>query len=261
MSPTHFTHLVHLATSPGLPLDTHLDGGETPVLTVVVAPLFQAGPRPRLLLAQDRQDAEDDGDARVQGDAHQALRHAVSDVLEVHGLALDQHPDGDQGVEGAGRAGGRRRRQRRQIRGRAAEEVAGRGPARRRRRLNLGGGEEAKSVGNEAAATISTSIPAAGEEQEEGCEKSGFYRWTAMGSSQDPGTDWTTILESFTPHWCSFAMAPFSSGSMMLWFHRAWTMPMRRPLPSWTCGAGPLLCMAGVEGDRVAAVGRTKLGF
>jgi hypothetical protein len=29
----------------------------------------------------------------------------------------------------------------------------------------------------------------------------------------------------------------------MVSFQRAWTMPMRRLLPSWSCGAGPLLCI------------------
>jgi hypothetical protein len=61
-----------------------------------------------------------------------------------------------------------------------------------------------------------------------------------MGSSHAPGTVCTTIFESFTPHSCSLAFAPARRGSMMVSFHRAWTMPIRRLLPSWSCGAGPL---------------------
>lgn len=69
-----------------------------------------------LRLAEHRQDAEDDGHARVELHAHEALGHGVCDVLEVHGLALDQHADGDEGVEGL-RGGGSRRWQRRQVGG------------------------------------------------------------------------------------------------------------------------------------------------
>jgi len=36
-------------------------------------------------------------------------------------------------------------------------------------------------------------------------------------------------------------LVPSSSGWMMVSFQRAWTMPMRRELPSWTWGAGPLV--------------------
>lgn len=66
------------------------------------------------------------------------------------------------------------------------------------------------------------------------------YLCTAAGSSNDPGTVCTTMFPSATPHSNSFALAPCTSGSMMLWFHRAWTMATRSGEPSYFCGAGPL---------------------
>ena len=68
------------------------------------------------------------------------------------------------------------------------------------------------------------------------------HLWTAIGSSHEPGTDWTTMLDSLTPHSSNLALVPARRGSMMVSFQRAWMMPMRRPLPSWCCGAGPLVC-------------------
>ena len=68
------------------------------------------------------------------------------------------------------------------------------------------------------------------------------HLWTAIGSSHEPGTDWTTMLDPLTPHSSNLALVPARRGSMMVSFQRAWMMPMRRPLPSWCCGAGPLVC-------------------
>ena len=59
-----------------------------------------------LILIEDGEDAKDDGDVGVELDAHEAVDGGVGNVLEVHGLALDEHTDGDDGVEGAARAGG-----------------------------------------------------------------------------------------------------------------------------------------------------------
>lgn len=103
---------------------------------MVVAPAGQPRARLSLLVIEHGQDAEDDRDAEVQTNAHQALGDGVGDVLEVHGLALDQHADGDYGVEGPrGRVvdgeGG-------QVRRRGAEEVAGAGGG-ARGLLDLGG--------------------------------------------------------------------------------------------------------------------------
>lgn len=61
-----------------------------------------------------------------------------------------------------------------------------------------------------------------------------------MGSSQEPGTDWVTMFASLTPQARSFSFAPLTRGSMMVEFQRAWTMPMRRPVPSCCWGVGPL---------------------
>lgn len=94
------SRLFHLALSPSAALDAELDGGKAPVLAVVVAGGRQAGAGAGLVVVEDGEDAEDDGDAEVEADAHEPLRHGVGDVLEVHGLALDQHADGDDGVEG-----------------------------------------------------------------------------------------------------------------------------------------------------------------
>lgn len=65
-------------------------------------------------------------------------------------------------------------------------------------------------------------------------------RWTAIGSSHEPGTDCSTILDSFTPQARSFALVPATNGSMTAWFHRAWTIPTLKELPSWCSGAGAL---------------------
>lgn len=124
----HDRPLLDLASSPILALDRHLDSSETPVLAVVMASRDEAGPRLRLLLGEHGQDAKDDGHARVERDAHQALRHRVGNVLEVHRLALDQHANGDQGVERLRRHRGRGGvAQRGEVGCRAAEEVAGAG--------------------------------------------------------------------------------------------------------------------------------------
>ena len=61
-----------------------------------------------------------------------------------------------------------------------------------------------------------------------------------MGSSHDPGQDWTTMLDSLTPHSSSLAFAPSTMGSMTVEFQRAWTMPMRSDEPSCCWGVGPL---------------------
>jgi hypothetical protein len=47
------------------------------------------------------------------------------------------------------------------------------------------------------------------------------HRWTAIGSSHEPGTDCSTIFDSFTPHSRSLALVPASKGSMMVSFQRA----------------------------------------
>lgn len=66
---------------------------------MVVAARGEPRARLGLVIVEHRQHAEDDGDAEVESSAHQAVGHRVRDVLKVHSLALDQHADGDDGVE------------------------------------------------------------------------------------------------------------------------------------------------------------------
>lgn len=91
---------------------------------MVVTAGRESGAGLRLLVAEDGQDAKDDGDARVEADAHEALGDGVGNILKVHRLALDEDADGDDGVKGlaAGGVGGEGG----QVRGGGAEEVAGR---------------------------------------------------------------------------------------------------------------------------------------
>ena len=80
----------------------HLHRSRSPVLAMIVA-LVRTTPntRPlqRLVVRQRGEDAKDDRHARVELDAHERVRHAVADVLEVHRRALDEHADGDHRVE------------------------------------------------------------------------------------------------------------------------------------------------------------------
>lgn len=117
---------------------------------MVVAAGGDAGAGLGLVLAEDGEDAEDDGDARVELDAHEAVGDAVGDVLKVHGLALDEDANRDDGVKGggrgrggAGRGGGGGVGEGGQVRGRGAEEVARGAAGRGGGGLDLGGGEEA----------------------------------------------------------------------------------------------------------------------
>lgn len=77
-------------------------------------------------------------------------------------------------------------------------------------------------------------------------DRGGLDLCTAIGSSHDPGTLCTTMLDSLTPQASSLAFVPARSGSMMVSFQRACTMPMRRAEPSCCCGVGPLVCIFGV---------------
>lgn len=60
--------------------------------------------RARLRLGQAGEHAEDDGDAAVELDAHEAVRDRVADVFKVHRRALDEHADRNHRVKGAARA-------------------------------------------------------------------------------------------------------------------------------------------------------------
>lgn len=65
--------LFDLALGPGAPLDAELNGSQTPVLAVVVGAAEQTGASLGLVVAQDRQDAKDDGDGQVELGAHEAV--------------------------------------------------------------------------------------------------------------------------------------------------------------------------------------------
>lgn len=60
----------------------------------------------------------------------------------------------------------------------------------------------------------------------------------ANGSSYDPGTVLTTMFSGLTPCAWSLAMVPLTREEMMASFHRAWTMAMRKPEPSYETGGG-----------------------
>lgn len=70
---------------------------------MVVAVGRDAGASLGLLVVEDGQDAKDDGDARVELNAHEAMRDSIRNVLKVHGLALDQNANGNNGVESRSR--------------------------------------------------------------------------------------------------------------------------------------------------------------
>src|SRR5699024_700720 len=116
----------------------------------------------------------------------------------------------------------------------------GRGGAARGGRLDLRGGEEAggRRRGVSEHPMQKRSSRRKNEEEEglrhgsraRGGHSSGesgrgtTHRWTAKGSSHEPGQDCTTTLDSLTPHSRSLAFAPATRGSMMVEFQRAWTM-------------------------------------
>lgn len=131
--------LLQLPLSPSRAFHAQFDSSEAPVLAVVVAAAREPRARLGLLVIEHGQDAENDGHAEVEADAHQALRDGVRDVLEVHGLALDQHADGDDGVEGPRGRGRLVDREGGQVDRRGAEEVAGAGRAARGGLLDLRG--------------------------------------------------------------------------------------------------------------------------
>ena len=73
---------------------------------MIMPPTPDTRPDERLFLRQHSQQPKHDRHAAVELHAHEAVRHGVGDVLEVHGLAFDQHADGDDGVEGTGGVAG-----------------------------------------------------------------------------------------------------------------------------------------------------------
>lgn len=51
-----------------------------------------------LVVRQSSQDTEDNWDSGVERDAHESVRDAFADVLEVHGRTLDEDADGNDSV-------------------------------------------------------------------------------------------------------------------------------------------------------------------
>ena len=207
------------------------------IMTLILPPP-KARPLQRLIVRESSQHAEDDRDPCIELHAHERVRHAVADVLEVHRRALDEHPDRDDRVEGLVRHVRRRRYRRPGARparnwGRhgqaaeAAEEI-------RRRRAGLYVGSRDDSV-----RTTRAWFPRRLITEEEDATGRSAYLWHARGSSKLPGTVWTTMLWSLTPCAFSFLTAPATSASMTVLFHRAWTMATLRGAPSkedWDCG-------------------------
>ena len=91
-----------LSFTPPPRIHRHLYGGHTPVLAVIMPFVFtfaNSSPNQSLVFREGREDAEDDGDAGVELDAHKAVGDGVRDVLKVHGFAFDQDADGDHCIE------------------------------------------------------------------------------------------------------------------------------------------------------------------
>jgi hypothetical protein len=158
----------------------------------------------RLLLIQHRQESENQRNTSVELYAHETLRDGIGDVFEMHGLALDQHANGDDSIEGAGGSGSGAclvEVEGGQVCGRGAEQVAG-AEGGGGCGLDLRGGEESGVV---SLFAIESSVVRA----------RGAYLEQAMGSSQEPGTDCTTMLDSLTPEASSLAFVPARSGSII----------------------------------------------
>eukprot|EP00428_Durinskia_dybowskii_P024754 CAMPEP_0170240230 /NCGR_PEP_ID=MMETSP0116_2-20130129/19873_1 /TAXON_ID=400756 /ORGANISM="Durinskia baltica, Strain CSIRO CS-38" /LENGTH=247 /DNA_ID=CAMNT_0010491049 /DNA_START=47 /DNA_END=788 /DNA_ORIENTATION=+ len=83
-----------------LPLqEARLHDGESPIFAAVVARALHPRASLCLLLVQAAEDAVDDGHAVRQVQVHDALGHGFADVLEMHGLALDEAADAHYAIE------------------------------------------------------------------------------------------------------------------------------------------------------------------
>jgi hypothetical protein len=82
-------------------LRRHLHRSSAPVLAVVVPFIDAANSRAfqRLIFRECGKDPEYDWHARVELHAHECVRDALADVLEMHGRALDEHANRDYCVE------------------------------------------------------------------------------------------------------------------------------------------------------------------
>ena len=79
----------------------HLHRSSAPVLTVVVPFIHATNSRAfqRLIFRERGKDPKYDGHARVELHAHECVRDALANVLEMHGRALDEYADRDYCVE------------------------------------------------------------------------------------------------------------------------------------------------------------------
>lgn len=113
------------------------------VMPLVLICTRNARPVETLLLTQQRQQAKDDRHIAIQLQAHETMTDRISNVLEVHRLALDQHANGDDRIEwcGALRVRVPRHVELCEVRGRA-EQVCGGADDAGRARLHLRGGVE-----------------------------------------------------------------------------------------------------------------------
>lgn len=75
----------------------------TLVLSTADTSTFQS-----LVVRQGGQDTEDDWDSSVEGDAHEGMRDALANVLEVHSRALDEDTNSDDSIHGLTGHGGDR---------------------------------------------------------------------------------------------------------------------------------------------------------
>ena len=143
-SPSKVT-LLELSFAPPPRADRHLDGGQTPVLAVIVALVITAADScsdQSLPFVERGENPKDDGDAGVELDTHEAVRDGIRDVFEVHCFAFDQNADCDHRIEGLGRH--RRDHRGRGIgRGRGGGGGSGSGGTRRKRRTK---GEPAEKI-------------------------------------------------------------------------------------------------------------------
>ena len=69
-------------------------------MVVALARTAHASALQGLFFIEGSEHPEYDGHAGVELHAHERLRDALTDVLEVHGRAFDEHPDRNHGVEG-----------------------------------------------------------------------------------------------------------------------------------------------------------------
>lgn len=96
--------LIHkLALNPPPPLNPQLHRREPPITPMIMPLVPRLPPNPRslqaLLIAQQRQQAEDDRHIVIELQPHEPVARRVCNVLKVHRLALDQHANRDDGVE------------------------------------------------------------------------------------------------------------------------------------------------------------------